>query len=129
MSGKVLLDTNIVVLLFSEDEKVKESLAKIDEIFLSNTVIGELYLGALNSSRREKNVARIDELVIKVTVLSSDTFTAKEYGNIKSELRKKGRPIPENDIWIAAIARQHGLKLITKDKHFSYIDNLDIELL
>ncbi len=72
---------------------------------------------------------KVDELLTKAVVLSSDAITAKEYGNLKSDLRKKGKPIPENDIWIAAIAVQYGLRLITKDSHFKYIDNLDVELL
>ncbi len=72
---------------------------------------------------------RVDELLTKATVLSSDAMTSKEYGKIKSDLRKKGKPIPENDIWIAAVAIQYDLKLITKDSHFEYIDDLDIGLL
>ena len=129
MSGKVLLDTNIVILLFSEDDVIKKYVAQADEVFLPNTVIGELYFGAFNSSKKGNNITKVDELLIKSTVLSSDAVTAKEYGHIKSNLRKKGRPIPENDIWIAAIALQYGLKLISRDSHFKYIDNLDLELL
>lgn len=129
MSGRILLDTNIVILLFSEDETVKKLIAEADEVFISNIVIGELYFGAFNSSRKDDNIARIDDLVIKVTVLNSDTFTAKEFGYIKSELRKKGKPIPENDIWIAAIARQYDLRLMTKDEHFINIDGLDMDLI
>jgi tRNA(fMet)-specific endonuclease VapC len=129
MSGKVLLDTNIVILLFSEDDVIKKYVAQADEVFLPNTVVGELYFGAFNSSKKGNNITKVDELLIKSTVLSSDAVTAKEYGHIKSNLRKKGRPIPENDIWIAAIALQYGLKLISRDSHFKYIDNLDLELL
>jgi tRNA(fMet)-specific endonuclease VapC len=60
--------------------------------------------------------------------LHIDENTAKFYGSIKAALRKKGKPIPENDIWIAAIAQQYDLILITRDNHFSEIDNLNTEL-
>jgi len=49
------------------------------------------------------------------------------YGQIKSQLKSKGRPLPENDIWIAAIASQHSLKIITRDKHFNEIDSVSLE--
>ena len=57
-------------------------------------------------------------------VLVCDPGTAWEYARIKIDLRSKGRPIPENDIWIAATARQHGLTLVTRDQHFSAVDGL-----
>jgi tRNA(fMet)-specific endonuclease VapC len=60
--------------------------------------------------------------------LHIDENTATLYGSIKAALRKKGKPIPENDIWIAAIVQQHDLILITRDKHFSEIDNLNTGL-
>ncbi len=129
MNGKLLLDTNIVIFLLSENATVKEYLIEADEVFIPCTVIGELYFGAFNSARKENNIARIDELVMKVTVLNNDIFTAREFGNIKSELRKQGKPIPENDIWIAAVAKQYGLKLITKDSHFCNVEGLDMELI
>ena len=78
MSGKVLLDTNIVILLFSEDDVIKKYVAQADEVFLPNTVIGELYFGAFNSSKKGNNITKVDELLIKSTVLSSDAVTAKE---------------------------------------------------
>ena len=57
-------------------------------------------------------------------MLGCDTQTARHYGQVKNQLRVKGRPIPENDLWIAAVARQHALTLVTRDKHFSDIDDL-----
>lgn len=60
-------------------------------------------------------------------MLSADEETANNYTLIKSGLLNKGKPIPENDIWIAAIARQYKLTLITRDKHFDEIDALSID--
>ncbi len=53
--------------------------------------------------------------------------TALNYGQIKNELRSKGKPIPENDVWIAALAIQHGLTLLSRDPHFQNVSNLVVE--
>jgi tRNA(fMet)-specific endonuclease VapC len=126
MSGKYLLDTNIVIALFANDSAVMENLSKVEEIFIPSIVIGELFYGAHKSSRAKDNLARIDEFASSNIVLGCDTETARMYGEIKDALRVKGRPIPENDIWIAAIAVQHSLILVSKDAHFGEIKNLKV---
>ena len=126
MNGKFLLDTNIVIALFADDVAVKDSLAKADEVFLPSIVVGELYFGAQKSELVSTNLLRIGELIANSVVLCCYTETARRYGEIKSSLRVKGRPLPENDIWIAAIAMQHDLILVTRDAHFDEIDNLKI---
>lgn len=124
MNGKYLLDTNIVIALFANDVVVKDNLAKADEVFVPIITIGELCFGARKSARVDENLKRIDELVTNSVVLGCDAETARRYGEIKNALRVKGHPIPENDIWIAAIALQHNLTLATRDTHFSEIENL-----
>ena len=126
MSGKVLLDTNIVIALFADDDSVKENLSKAEEIFIPNVVIGELFYGAHKSARAKENIARIEDLASSSVILGCDTETARMYGEIKNNLRIKGHPIPENDIWIAAIAVQHNLTLVSRDVHFSEIENLKV---
>jgi tRNA(fMet)-specific endonuclease VapC len=69
-------------------------------------------------------LARIDEFAVNSVVLGCDIETAHWYGEIKNILRLKGRPLPENDIWIASIALQHNLTLITRDAHFNEIEKL-----
>ena len=124
MSGKYLLDTNIVIALFADESAIKENLAKADDVFVPSIAIGELNFGARKSARSKDNLARIDEFAESNVVLACDTGTAHFYGEIKNTLRVKGHPIPENDIWIAAIALQHGLTLVTRDAHFGEIENL-----
>jgi len=124
MSGRYLLDTNIVIALFADEAAVKDNLAKADEVFTSSATIGELCFGARKSGRIKENLTRIDEFAANIVVLGCDTETARRYGDIKNALRVKGRPLPENDIWIAAIAFQHDLTLITRDDHFSEIGGL-----
>ncbi len=98
------------------------------EIFVNIVVLGELYYGAERSERLEENLARIETVEATVAVLTCDRDTARHYGRIKSRLKEKGKPIPENDIWIAATARQYGLTVVTRDSHFAEIDDFDSEV-
>ncbi len=127
MNGSVLLDTNIVIALFANDQAVIQKLARTDEVFVSSIVLGELYFGAHNSSRAEENTARLDAFVQNSSVLRCDNLTAKFYGQIKRQLKLSGTPIPENDIWIAAVALQFELVLATRDRHFGLVEGLDLE--
>lgn len=124
VSGRFLLDTNIVIALFADEAIVKDNLAQASEIFIPSIVIGELYYGARKSGRVEANVARVGEIVDGSTILVCDAETARQDGEVKNKLRLKGRPLPENDIWIAALALQHELVLVTRDAHFQEVESL-----
>ena len=124
MNGRFLLDTNIVIALFADEELAKTNLTQAAEIFLPSIVIGELYYGAKKSGRPTANLQRIDEFAASNVVLGCDSDTARQYGEVKHELQRKGQPIPENDVWIAAIALQHDLTLVTRDGHFAEIEVL-----
>jgi tRNA(fMet)-specific endonuclease VapC len=124
MSGSFLLDTNIVVGLFIDDSAITNQFLQSPNIILSATVLGELYYGAQKSTRLDENLARIGRFLEGVAVIENDIATAYQYGLIRNELRIKGRPIPENDVWIAAAARQHDLILVSRDRHFAEVDNL-----
>ncbi len=127
MSGRVLLDTNIVIALFAKEAIVQQHLAEVGEVFVPSIVLGELYYGARKSTQVEANLARIDAFAASTAILVCDTATARQYGDIKNQLRAKGQPIPENDLWIAAIAQQYQLTLATRDGHFRAIDGLLVE--
>jgi tRNA(fMet)-specific endonuclease VapC len=123
-----LLDTNIVIALFAKEAAVQQQLAAATEIFVPSIVFGELYYGARKSARVAMNVAQVDAFAASSAVLVCDTATDQHYGEIKNVLRAKGRPIPENDIWIAAIAKQYSLTLVSRDGHFNEIDGLSVEV-
>ena len=123
MNGRFLLDTNIVIAIFSNDKSVMEPLEMAEEVFVPIIVLGELYFGAQKSKKVGRNLTRINEFAQSSSVLICDTETSRQYGEIKNFLRAKGRPIPENDIWIAAIAKQHELTLISRDDHFKEIED------
>ncbi len=105
-----------------------ERLRHCEAVFLCVPVLGELKYGAQASARVESNLARLDQFAGALVVLDCDVDTAAVYASTKFSLRKKGRPIPENDVWIAAIARQHDLTLMTRDGHFEEIEGLDAEI-
>jgi tRNA(fMet)-specific endonuclease VapC len=128
MNGKYLLDTNIVIAIFAGDTDVLKRLAQSDEVFLPAIVLGELYYGARKSTHIDANIGRIDEPAASSALLGCDIDTSRHYGRIKTDLRAKGRPIPENDIWIAAVAHQHGLTLVSRDAHFDEVDALSLEV-
>ena len=127
MNGKFLLDTNIVVALFKDDQAIRGRLSQRPMVLLSAVVLGELYYGAQKSERLAKNLRQINRFLTRAAVVQSDAATAYEYSAIRNELRIKGRPIPENDLWIAAAARQHDLTLVSRDRHFAEVENLRCE--
>jgi tRNA(fMet)-specific endonuclease VapC len=87
-------------------------------------VIGELHFGALNSQRPRENLQRIRKLVDRCTPLSIHPKTAQAYARIRLQLKRKGKPIPENDLWIAASCLSENLPLATEDAHFLEVDDL-----
>ncbi len=124
---RYLLDTNIVVAHFANDAAVDAHLTAEAEIYVPVIVIGELYYGAENSGRAKANRERVNRFASSNNILSCTTETARWYGIIHQRLRSKGRPVPENDMWIAATAMQHNLVLVTRDAHFGEINNLKLE--
>jgi tRNA(fMet)-specific endonuclease VapC len=96
-------------------------------VILSSVILGELFYGAYKSDRMAENLRRINRLMEGRTILGTDVGTAQEYGEIRNEQRLKGRPLPENDVWLAALARQHDLILVSRDGHFAQIDKLKTE--
>jgi tRNA(fMet)-specific endonuclease VapC len=124
MNGKFLLDTNIVIRLLALDPVVQQRLGENADVVVSTFVLGELYYGAHRSSRVRENVEAVGDLIGEVEVLSGDIRTAYTFGEIKNELRLKGRMIPVSDLWIAALARQHDLTLVSRDRHFAEVEGL-----
>jgi tRNA(fMet)-specific endonuclease VapC len=128
MNGRVTIDTNIVIALFQKEPKVRKHLAKATEVFITSIVLGELFYGAFKSSHVDANIARINEFAQHSAILVCDSITAQHYGSIKSILKAKGRPIPENDIWIAALCEQHNLVIASRDEHFKEVESITIDI-
>jgi len=128
MNGPYLLDTNVAIAILENDHSVTRVLQPDSSYFLPCIALGELYYGAFKSGKIQHNLERIGTFVKLVPVLPCDLVTCRFYGEIMALLRKKGRPIPTNDIWIAAIAQQRKLTLLTRDKHFKVVETIRISV-
>jgi tRNA(fMet)-specific endonuclease VapC len=117
----ILIDTNIVSAHFKGDPAVTRKLQTSSPIYLPAVVLGELHFGALRSSNPTLNQQRIERFTAAVEVLVTDSATAWFYGQIKAELAAAGTMIPDNDLWIAAVAKQYDVTLISRDHHFGQV--------
>ena len=124
LAGSVLVDTNVVVAYFRGDKVIHPHFAGVTPLYLPWVVLGELHFGAQRAQRRQEQLAYIQDLLTYAVVLFPDQDTTEIYGQVKAELARLGTPIPDNDLWIAAVARQHHLPLATRDAHFSQVPGL-----
>lgn len=123
---RMLIDTNIYSFAMRGDPQVIEMLQLAEEIGVSAITIGEL-LSGFKGGHRETEIRHELERFLdapRVALYCVNEDTAGFYAAILSELRTPGRPIPTNDLWIAAVARQHGLRLYTQDRHFACVPGL-----
>lgn len=120
----MILDTNAVSALFAGDPDLGELLARDQRHHLPVIVIGEYLYGLRGSNRRSHLEGLLTILIRESFILPVDEATAEAYSQVRDELRLKGRPIPENDIWIAALARQHRQPVVSRDGHFDYVLDL-----
>ena len=126
MSGKCLVDTNVIIRLLRADERSIELFDQADSIFIPVIVAGELFYGAQKSTRKQENTEIFSSFISQYEVIDVDMPISQVYGEIKAQLKKDGITIPENDIWIAAIAKANSYTLLTYDGHFSKIDDLQV---
>ncbi len=127
MAGEIALDTSVAIRYLNGDSNVVNSVLALENVVLPLPVVGELLFGAENSSRPLQNLNRYREFINACIVISMDRETAVYYSQTRIALRRKGRPIPENDIWIAAQCLEQDWRLVTDDSDFHYVDRLIIE--
>jgi tRNA(fMet)-specific endonuclease VapC len=125
--GSVLLDTTIVVdHLRGRSPSLIERFKQAATLYLPVIALGELLYGAYKSALPARSLGQIEDFGRLCAVLGIDARTADYYGQINSDLGRLGKLIPQNDIWIAAIALQHNLPLATRDQHFSGVPGLSV---
>lgn len=122
--GKLLVDTSFVVDFFHGDQTLARMLEQAHSVYVPVVVLAELLAGARRSQRVAENVRQVEDFVSRSVVLSCDQATASHYADIFNQLRARGKPIPENDMWIAAVATQHGFPIATRDAHFDEVESL-----
>jgi predicted nucleic acid-binding protein len=123
---KVLLDTNTYVELMRGDECVASLVRRSERVLISAIVAGELLYGFRHGSRFRKNLDELREMLSSewVDLVPVTLDSADRYGRVMKGLRDKGRPIPTNDVWIAAHAMETGAELLSFDAHFAAVDGL-----
>ncbi len=122
----VMLDTNAYTAFMLGQADVVDVIAHADKLYLNSIVMGELLGGFAAGTREPKNRAELVRFLEspRVDMLPITAQTADSYALVYAGLRRKGQPIPTNDLWIAASALEHGAALLTRDAHFSQIDGL-----
>ena len=120
----MILDTNAVSAILKADPQIDVLLGPSIRHHLPVVVIAEYQYGMLGSRVRRRLQAGFRTLESQSIVLACERETADWYAAIRHELREKGRPIPESDLWIAALARQHALEVVSRDPHFDQVDRL-----
>ncbi len=123
---RLLLDTSAYSALLRGHRAVAATVRRADRVLLSVVGVGELLYGFRHGERYEENAARLEAFLANpaVTLLEAGRATADRFARIATSLRRKGRPIPTNDIWIAAHAMEAGADLLSSDAHFGAVDGL-----
>jgi tRNA(fMet)-specific endonuclease VapC len=120
----VILDTNAISAFFEGIPAVCAAIGQAEVVAIPAIVLGEYRFGLPNSRLRVELEAKLGRLERLAMIFSVDAETARNYAAIRHELKQAGTPIPENDVWIAAIARQHDLPLLSNDSHFDDVRGL-----
>jgi predicted nucleic acid-binding protein len=120
----MIIDTNALSAFFDGEKGVVEKLGEADGIYLPVIVMGEYRFGLRGSRLRAPREAVLETFVRSCTVLPVLESTTSHYATIRNRLRQAGTPIPENDIWIAALAVEHHLPVLSADAHFDCISGI-----
>jgi tRNA(fMet)-specific endonuclease VapC len=123
---RVALDTNRLTDFFRGDTELTNWLGTCEEVWIPLVVLAEMKAGFYGGEQRRRNEGLLQRFLAKKTVgvLLPSRATAEQYARLFVQLKRAGTPIPDNDLWIAALALEHDLVLITRDRHFQCIPQL-----
>ncbi|MBQ0052446.1 MAG: PIN domain-containing protein [Treponema sp.] len=127
MNGKIV-DTNVIIRVLKGVSELFPLFDEMENLYVSWISLGELMYGAELSSKKDFNKAHYKAFCDQMQVIDSDKEISDCYAIVKSQLKRDGHPIPENDIWIAATAMARNLTLVTADKHFEFIKGISVEI-
>jgi tRNA(fMet)-specific endonuclease VapC len=120
----LILDTNALSAVADGEASAMKIVERAERLAIPVIVLGEYRLGIAQSRHRAIYENWLREWISAVAVLNIDEETTHSYAAIGLELKKKGKPIPANDLWIAAACRQHSLPLLSRDRHFDLVSGL-----
>jgi tRNA(fMet)-specific endonuclease VapC len=121
----MILDTNAISALAAKNPDLHKRIAPSTRVATTLISLGEYQFGLLGSAYRRELVQWIEALLTKIDLLQPNTQTLPHYAAIRHELKTAGTPIPANDVWIAALARQHRMPLVSKDRHFDLVNGIE----
>ena len=121
----MILDTNGLSAVADGDVALEPILRKATEVAVPVIVLGEYRYGIRQSRDRQRYEQWLTESILTFRILNVDEETAISYANLRSELKKAGTPIPSNDVWIAALCRQHSFALLSRDRHFDLVRGIE----
>jgi tRNA(fMet)-specific endonuclease VapC len=124
--GKLALDTNAVIAYREGIPEVCSLIDNADLIFLPVIVVGELLYGAFNSIKTKNNEKFVHKFIEYTLVMPIDESVAARYAGVRFDLKRQGNPIPENDIWIAALCLVLEVPLLSQDIHFTHVSGLKV---
>ncbi|MBI4198929.1 MAG: type II toxin-antitoxin system VapC family toxin [Chloroflexi bacterium] len=127
--SRILVDTSAYAAHLRDHPEIKAAIQQASEVCLSVVSIGELRAGFLKGARTRRNEELLRRFLAspRSRAMPVDEETAVRYAAIRDYLRKQGTPIPANDVWIAATAAQHGLRLLTLDAHFLRVPQVIVD--
>ena|SRR5438445_9169676 len=117
----MILDTNALSAAADRDSEVIAILAGAEQLAIPVIVLGEYRYGIAQSRYRTRYSNWLDAFILDCLVLSISEETTHDYAAINLELKQIGKPIPTNDLWIAALCRQYTLPILSKDRHFDFV--------
>jgi predicted nucleic acid-binding protein len=125
----LFLDTSAYVAFKRGDPPVLDRIRRARFVVLNPVVLGELKALFAGGGRSARNRDELREFLAspRVRVVAIDEETSERYADIVEDLRRRGRPIPTNDLWIAASAMQHGLRMLTRDRHFAEVRQIVLD--
>ena len=123
---RIALDTNRLTDLFQGDAPLASFLGTCDEVWIPFVVLGEIKAGFYGGTRQSHNDSLLTSFLGRETVaiLYAGRETTEHYGRLFVQLKRAGTPVPDNDLWIAVLALEHDLTLVTRDRHFEKIPQL-----
>lgn len=126
MEVRVAIDTNRLTDLFQGDADLADWLGNCDQVSIPFVVLGEITAGFYGGAQQRRNQLLLNHFLVKPTVevLFAGGETVEQYARLFVQMKRAGTPIPDNDLWIAALALEHNLVLITRDRHFERIPQL-----
>ncbi len=126
---RLMLDTSAYSAFMRGHTKIHSAIQEAEELYFCPIILGELLVGFMKGGRKKENESELKEFLSspRVIFVDFDLATSERYAVILNSLWKAGTPIPTNDLWIAASAMQHGLRLLTTDAHFQNVNQIIVD--